>query len=182
MRSTFLALAFIPTLVSAQLPERFSIDASHSSVGFSVRFMGMSTVHGNFASYAGSIMYRPDAIEKSTVSAIIVTNSINTNAPDRDRHLKSPDFFEVEKYPYITFQSTAIRKTADGFAAEGDLSMHGFTKRITIPFRMLNAPMPDAWGNTRMTFEGQTTVSRKEYDIKGTAFWNSEFDPGRFAV
>lgn len=176
-----LALA-LPALAAAQLPQRFEIDRSHSSVGFAVRFMGMSTVRGAFSSYAGAIMYHPDGIEKSTVSAIIATNSINTNAPDRDRHLRSPDFFEVEKYPYITFRSTAVRKTKDGFAADGDFSMHGVTKHITIPFKLLNPPTPDAWGNSRMTFEGSMKVSRKDYDIKGTAFWNSEFDPGRFAV
>jgi polyisoprenoid-binding protein YceI len=184
MRITLaIVTAALPVLAGAQqLPERYEIDRSHSVVGFNVRFMGMSTVRGGFTLYAASIMYHPEAVEKTTVSAIIATNSINTNSPDRDRHLKSPDFFEVEKYPYITFRSTAIRKTKSGFDAEGDFAMHGVTKRITIPFRMLNPPMPDAWGNSRMTLEGSTKVSRKEYGIAGTAFWNGEFDPGRFAV
>jgi polyisoprenoid-binding protein YceI len=179
---TFFILASIPSLLSAQLPQRFEIDRLHSSIGFSVRFMGMSTVHGAFASYGGTVMYYPDAVEKSSVSAVIATASINTNAPERDRHLKSPDFFDITKFPYITFRSTAIRKSSDGFVAEGDLVMHGVSKRLAIPFRMLNAPIADAWGNSRMTFEGSIRLSRKEYGILGTAFWNSEFDPGRMAV
>ena len=177
-----LAVALTPSFAAAQLPERYAMDRSHSVVGFNVRFMGMSTVRGAFTLYDAAIMYYPNAVEKTTVSAIIATNSINTNSPDRDRHLKTADFFDVEKYPYITFRSSAVRKTKDGFNADGDFTMHGVTKRITIPFKMLNPPMPDAWGNSRMTLEGGTTISRKEYGIAGTAFWNSEFDPGRFAV
>jgi polyisoprenoid-binding protein YceI len=178
----FLLLAFVPCVLAAQLPQRFEIDTPHSSIGFAVRFMGMSTVRGAFASYGGTVMYRPDDVEKSSVSAIIETSSINTNEPERDQHLKSPDFFDVARFPYITFRSTAIRKSKDGFIADGDFRMHGVAKRLAIPFRMLNPPMSDAWGNSRMTLEGSIKLSRKEYGILGTAFWNSEFDPGRMSV
>ncbi len=164
------------------LPTRFEIDAAHSSIGFSVRFMGLSTVRGAFAEHGGTIMYMPGAPERSTVSAIIGVNSINTNGAARDRHLKSPDFFDAQKYPYITFRSTSVRRAGSELAVDGDLTMHGVTKRVTIPFRVVHEPTNDAWGNTRVTFTGNLRVSRKEYGIAGTAFWNSEFDPGRFAV
>jgi polyisoprenoid-binding protein YceI len=164
------------------LPQQFEIDAAHSIMGFSAGFMGLSKVRGAFATFGGTIMYVPTAIERSSVSAIILTRSISTNTETRDRHLKSPDFFDAEKYPYITFRSTAIRKTPNGFIADGDFAMHGVTKRLSIPFTLLNAPMADAWGNQRMTYQANLTLSRKEYGILGTAFWNSEFDPGRMAV
>jgi len=167
---------------SPALPQQFEIDNAHSMMGFSAGFMGLSRVRGAFASFGGTIMYVRGAIERSSVSAIILTRSVSTNNGTRDQHLRSPDFFDAEKYPYITFRSTAVRRTPTGFVAEGDFSMHGITKRLSIPFKMLNAPMPDAWGNQRMTYQANLTVSRKEYGILGTAFWNSEFDPGRMAV
>jgi polyisoprenoid-binding protein YceI len=178
-------LLAVPMILGAQastLPQRFEIDGPHSAISFSVRFMGLSTVRGTFARYGGTVMLYPNAIERSSVSVIIGTASINTNSADRDRHLRSPDFFEVEKYPYITFRSTAVKAAPKGFIAEGDLTMHGVTRHIAIPFVMVHAPIADAWQNTRVTFQGSLQVSRKDYDIRGTAFWNSEFDPGRFAV
>ncbi len=165
-----------------RLPQRFNIDASHSEIGFTVSFMGMSKVRGAFGGYTGTIMYAEGEPARSSVSVIIATSTINTNTPNRDRHLKSPDFFDVEKYPYITFRSTRIAAMPNGFVARGPLTMHGVTKEVEIPFVHVNRPMPDAWGNTRQTFRAELALSRKEFGIAGTAFWNSEFDPGRFAV
>jgi polyisoprenoid-binding protein YceI len=179
---SLVAVASIAGAQSSTLPQRFEIDGSHSAISFAVRFMGLSTVRGAFSRYTGTVMLYPNAIERSTVSAIIGAASINTNAPDRDRHLRSPDFLEVEKYPYITFRSSAVKKAAQGFVAEGELTLHGVTKQVAIPFVMVHPPTLDAWQNTRVTFQGGLRISRKEYGIRGTAFWNSEFDPGRFAV
>lgn len=164
------------------LPQRFSIDASHSQIGFTISFMGMSKVRGAFSGVNGTVMYMEGDPARSSVSVVIAANSINTNARQRDTHLKSPDFFDVEKYPHITFRSSRISAAPRGFVARGTLTMHGVSKEIEIPFVQLNRPTPDAWGNSRQTFHGELTVSRKEYGIAGTAFWNSEFDPGRFAV
>jgi polyisoprenoid-binding protein YceI len=166
----------------ASLPQRFEIDRAHSLVGFSVRFMGVSRVRGAFGAFGGSILYFADRPERSTVNVIILTRSINTNTADRDRHLRSPDFLDVDRYPYITFRSTAVRRTPTGFVAEGDFSLHGIRKTISLSFTMAGPPVPDAWGNSRLTLEARYQVSRKEYGIRGTAFWNSEFDPGRMAV
>ncbi|MEJ7809263.1 MAG: YceI family protein [Gemmatimonadaceae bacterium] len=164
------------------LPRRFNIDASHSSVGFAVKFMGLSTVRGAFADVAGTIMYAEGDLTRSTVNVIIDVASINTNSRTRDQHLRSPDFFDAAKYPTITFRSTRITRTPAGLAVRGTFTMHGVTKELDVPFVQLNAPVPDAWGNSRATFQGGLRVSRKEYGIKGTAFWNGEFDPGRMAV
>jgi polyisoprenoid-binding protein YceI len=163
-------------------PQRFQVDAAHSEVGFTISFMGMSKVRGAFAGVRGSIMYAEGDPARSSVSVIIPVSTINTNSSFRDRHLKSPDFFDAEKYPYITFRSSRISVTPQGFVARGALTMHGVTKEIDIPFVQLNPPTPDAWRNTRQTFLGRLALNRKEFGILGTAFWNSEFDPGRMAV
>jgi polyisoprenoid-binding protein YceI len=172
------------TATPAQLPQHFEIDAAHSMMGFSVGFMGLSKVRGAFATYAGTIMYAPspDAPQRSSASIIILAKSISTNNTTRDNHLRSPDFFDATKYPYITFRSTAIRRTRKGYTVDGEFAMHGVTKALSIPLTLLNAPKSDAWGNQRMTLQGNLRLSRKEYGIKGTAFWNGEFDPGRMAV
>jgi polyisoprenoid-binding protein YceI len=177
------ARAQVPTAGAPPgLPQRFAIDPPHSSIGFSVRFMGLSTVRGAFARFGGDILYVPNRPDRWSVSAIILASSINTNATTRDRHLRSPDFLGVEQYPYITFRSTGVQPTPTGFAVQGDFSLHGVSKHISLPFTMLNPPVADAWGNSRMTLQAQFRVSRREYGILGTAFWNSEFDPGRMAV
>lgn len=179
---------FLPGRVSGQaagkplLPTRFNLDPSHSSVGFAVRFMGLSTVRGAFSQVSGTVMYYEGDPARSSASVRIETASINTNGPVRDKHLRSPDFFDVEKYPAITFRSTAVTSTPVGLAVKGDLSMHGVTKQVTIPFTQLHRPVKDAWGNSRVTFQGGLKVKRQDYGIKGTAFWNNEFDPGRMGV
>ncbi len=166
---------------ASRLPQRFNVDASHSNVGFAVRFMGLSTVRGAFADYRGTIMYDPDT-SRASVSVIIDAASINSNNRNRDEHLRSPDFLDAKQFPKITFRSTHIGRGEKGWVAVGPLTMHGMTKVVRIPFEQLNAPTSDAWGNTRVTFQGDLAISRKEWGIAGTAFWNSEFDPGRMAV
>jgi polyisoprenoid-binding protein YceI len=187
-RIAILAAFVIASSAAAQtaqhqrLPQRFGIDPSHSQIEFTIGFMGMSKVRGAFGGVSGTIMYYEGDPARSSVSVVIATSTINTNASFRDRHLKSPDFFDVEKYPYITFRSSRIAAAPQGFVARGALTIHGVTKEVEIPFVQLNRPTPDAWGNSRQTFRGELAVSRKEFGILGTAFWNSEFDPGRFAV
>jgi len=177
-----LAAATAGSQNTGSLPQHFEIDPPHSMLGFSVGFMGLSQVRGAFATFGGTIMYAPDAPQRSSASLIILAKSINTNGLTRDNHLRSPDFFDVAKFPYITFRSNAIRPSATGYVVDGEFSMHGVTKTLSIPLTLLNAPKSDAWGNQRMTLQGKLRLSRKEYGIKGTAFWNSEFDPGRMAV
>ena len=188
--SLSIAIAFVVALAaestaqqkSASQVERFDLDADHSEIGFSVGFMGLSTVRGAFADYRGTLMITDDDPARSSVSVVIRVASINTNSVPRDRHLRSPDFFDVEKYPAIVFRSTSMARTADGFTATGPLTMHGVTREIRIPFTLLHPRRTDAWGNTRLGARGRFTMNRKDYGIQGTAFWNSEFDPGRMAV
>lgn len=167
-----------PTVV----PPVFDIDRSHSKVGFAVRFMGLSSVEGSFSDYNGTIVYDAANPANSSVTVAIKTASIYSGSEGRDRHLRSPDFFEAEKYPVILFRSDKIEKSKSGFVARGKLDMHGVTRDVVIPFTRLHDKVNDAWGNQRIGFRGRTMVSRKDYNIRGTAFWNSEYDPGRFAV
>ncbi|HUQ18471.1 MAG TPA: YceI family protein [Gemmatimonadaceae bacterium] len=162
--------------------KRLDIDASHSALEFSVRFMGVSRVRGAFAQFGGTIMYDSADARRSTVSVVILTKSINTNSESRDRDLRSPSFFDVEKYPLITFHSETIARTKTGFVARGPLTMHGVTKPVAIAFTQTHGLMSDAWGNKRAGFVGTLALNRKDYGILGTKFWNSEFDPGRMAV
>ena len=171
-----------PAVAPPTIPPVFDVDRSHSRVGFAVRFMGLSTVEGSFNDFNGTIVYDAANAANSSVTVAIRTTSVNTGHEGRDRHLRSPDFFEAEKYPVILFRSEKIEKTKQGFIARGKLDMHGVVRDVTIPFTRLHDKVSDAWGNQRIGFRGRTAVSRKDYDIKGTAFWNSEYDPGRFAI
>jgi polyisoprenoid-binding protein YceI len=192
---TPLALACLASTASAQSAtfaslsgatglkvQRLDIDWPHSAVEFSVRFMGLSRVRGAFAEFGGTVMYDPADLTKSSISVVISTASINTNVTSRDRDLKSANFFDAEKYPRITFHSTAIERTVDGFTLRGPLTMHGVTREVSIPFKLLHPLSADAWGNQRVGFVGDLTLNRKDYGILGTAFWNSEFDPGRMSI
>jgi polyisoprenoid-binding protein YceI len=174
-----------PTLVVAKPaihPERFEIDAAHSEVGFSVRFMGLTNVHGRFRDYSGTIMYVSQDLMQSTVTVLIDTNSIDTGVEARDKDLRSVNFFHADSFPVISFQSRAIAKGPQGFVLTGPFSMHGLTKEVAIPFQLMHDKMKDAWGNTRIGFVGSLTLSRKEFGIFGTDFWNSVVDPRRVAI
>jgi Ni,Fe-hydrogenase III small subunit len=107
---------------------------------------------------------------------------VSTNVAFRDQHLRSPDFFDAEQYPVITFHSERVTRTADGALVTGPLTIHGVTRTVQIPVRRLHPLSTDAWQNKRVGFEGTLTIKRSDYGIKGTAFWNSEFDPGRMSI
>jgi polyisoprenoid-binding protein YceI len=176
-----------PTLAnlrtSTALPvKRLEVDWPHSAIEFSARFMGLSNVRGAFAEFGGTLMYDTVDVTRSTISVLIATSSINTNVAFRDQHLKSPDFFDAEKYPLITFRSSKVVRAADGFVISGPLFIHGITRTVSIPFKMLHPLRRDAWDNQRIGFQGSVTLKRSDFDIKGTAFWNSEFDPGRMSI
>ena len=177
-RASFASLN-APTGLSVQ---RFDIDWPHSAMDFTVRFMGLSNVRGGFGSFGGTLMYDPKSIEQSSVSVIIEAKSINTNVEFRDKDLKSANFFDVEKYPLITFHSDKIEKTRDGFIARGPLTMHGITKPVAINFTQIHPVSADAWGNKRVGFLGHLSLNRKDYGILGTKFWNSEYDPGKMSI
>lgn len=168
---------------AAKLPfQRLQVDTDHSAVEFRVGFMGVSSVHGDFGTWEGTMMYDPAHFERSTVTIAILAESINTSVPARDRDLRSDHFFDVKKYPYITFTSSSIAARGSGYTVTGNLTMHGVTKTVALELTPLHPLVKDAWQNQRMGFVGKTVLNRKDYGIDGIAFWNNEFDPGRRAI
>ncbi|HEY6235759.1 MAG TPA: YceI family protein [Candidatus Elarobacter sp.] len=161
---------------------RLAIDTDHSAVEFRVGFMGVSSVHGSFGTWEGTMMYDPAHFERTTVSIAIAADSVNTSVPARDRDLRSDHFFDVKKFPYITFASTGIAPHGKDFTVTGSLTMHGVTKTVALELTPVHPLAKDAWQNQRMGFTGKLSLNRKDYGIEGIAFWNNEFDPGRRAV
>ena len=171
------AFLFFSALVLAApvqaAPQTFEIDPVHSRVEFTIRHM-FSKVTGNFGKFRGVINYDATAPASSSVKAEIDAGSIDTNNDRRDSHLKSPDFFDVAKYPTITFTSTKVSSGADGkLKVEGTLSIHGVTKPVVLDAAFLGSG-PGLDGVTRAGFEATTKVDRKDYGI----VWNKALDQG----
>jgi polyisoprenoid-binding protein YceI len=175
-RSILVSVVFLAAL--PLFAETYNVDKVHSNVEFKVRHM-ISTVVGKFTDFAGTVNADPANPTATTVEFTIQSASVDTAVPDRDKHLRSADFFDVEKYPTITFKSTKVAKTAtkDTYDVTGDLTMHGVTKRITIPVTF-NGFQKDPWGNMRAGFELNTTLNRKDYGIN----WNKALDEGGFLL
>jgi polyisoprenoid-binding protein YceI len=158
--------------------DTFVVDKNHSEANFQVRHL-MSKVSGKFSDVSGSIDVDRAKPSASSVQFTVKTDSVNTGAADRDKHLKTADFFDAEKCPEITFKSTAIAPTAkkDLYNVTGDLTMHCVTKRVTIPVEFLGFGK-DPRGNERAGFTLNTRLNRKDYGIN----WNRALDAGSFLV
>ena len=155
----------------------YKIDKSHSEAIFQVRHL-VTKVRGRFTDFEGAIDYNDASPEQSSVHFTINTTSIDTAEPDRDKHLRSADFFEVDKYPQITFVSKRITKRgAETFDVAGDLTMHGVTKEVVLPVAHLGKAK-DPWGNERLGFEAETSLNRKDYGLS----WNAALETGGFLV
>jgi polyisoprenoid-binding protein YceI len=159
-------------------PETYVVDKPHSEADFSVRHM-MSKVTGKFDDFSGTITLDRAKPATSSVEFTIKTASINTGTADRDKHLRSADFFDAEKNPEIRFKSVSIApsKTKNVYDVTGDLTMHGVTKRVTLPVEFLGF-QKDPWGNERAGFQLETKLDRKDYGIN----WNKALDNGGFLV
>lgn len=144
----------------------YKIDKVHSNVGFTVKHLLISTVPGRFNDFEGAIHYDANDVSKSSVNMTIKTASVNTDNASRDKDLRSADFFDVEKYPDITFVSKQVKKTGDNLVALGTLTIRGVSKEIELPFS-INGPIQDPWGNQRVGAEAATKISRKEYGVNG---------------
>jgi polyisoprenoid-binding protein YceI len=155
----------------------FTIDKAHSEATFQVRHL-LTKVRGHFADFAGTIQFNDEAPEQSSVSLTILSASIDTNTTDRDRHLRSEDFFFVNKHPVITFVSSRItKKGSDEYDVRGTLTIRGVAKEISLPVTFLGHAK-DPWGNARLGFEAETTINRKEFGL----MWNAALETGGFLV
>ena len=144
----------------------YKIDPAHSKAHFTVRHMMITNVRGAFSGVQGTVVYDPENLSASSVDVTIDTNTINTQEPDRDRHLKSADFLEVEKYPTITFKSKSITKDGSGeLQVKGDLTIHGVTKELVMKVEGPTAEAKDPWGNIRIGASGTTKIKRSDFGL-----------------
>ncbi len=156
----------------------YTIDGSHSAAHFSVRHLMISKVRGTFKTISGTISLPADSGIPSSIDVTIDAASIDTRDPQRDGHLKSPDFFDVEKFPTITFKSTSVKATdATNFEITGDLQIHGVTNSITFSAE-LSGQGKDPWGNDRVGYEASHKVNRKDFGL----VWNQALEAGGVAI
>jgi polyisoprenoid-binding protein YceI len=141
----------------------WAIDPVHSEVSFVVRHMMVSKVRGRFDKFEGTIVTAEDPLA-SSVTASVDLSSINTGQEQRDAHIRSADFFEVEKYPNMTFASTAVKASEEGFVLEGDLTLKGITRAVAFNLE-LNGIGPDAYGGTRIGFSAETQIGRSDFGV-----------------
>lgn len=156
----------------------WELDGTHSAAQFSVRHMMISTVRGDFGKVAGTVNLDDKDLTKSSVDIAIDASTINTREPKRDEHLRSPEFFDVGKFPKITFKSTQITKQSEGkYAVAGDLTIHGVTKPVTLATE-LSPEVKDPWNNQRRGVTATTKISRKDFGLT----WNKALEAGGVAV
>jgi polyisoprenoid-binding protein YceI len=156
----------------------WTIDHSHSGIHFTVRHLMVSKVRGTFAKWTGELALDDADMTKSRVDVTIDAASIFTDEAKRDAHLRSADFFEVEKYPHLTFKSTKVEKTdADTLAVTGELTIRDVTKTVVLEVTD-NGRVKDPWGGTRAGFSAHLSLSRKEYGLT----WNALLEAGGVAV
>lgn len=151
----------------------WTIDPAHSSARFSIRHMMISNVNGSFGKVTGNVQYDGKNLPKANVEATIDVDSIDTNEPKRDAHLKTKDFFETDKYPTITFKSKKITPGKDGFKILGTLTMHGVSQDITLDAEPMG-PIVNAHGKTRTGTSATTKINRKDFGIS----YNAALDNG----
>ena len=156
----------------------YAVDPSHSRLGFTVRHMGFSKVRGSFEQFEGVVRMAPGDLATLKTEATIQAPSITTTEAQRDAHLRSADFFDVETYPTITFKSTGVQGVSgDAFTLVGTFTMHGVTKTVELAGRYLGEGR-DPWGGTRVAFEAEMRLNRKEYGLN----WNALLEAGGVLV
>ena len=169
--------ALVIAAPSFAVAAEYDIDAAHSSANFVVTHLMVSKVRGSFSKVSGTINLDDKDITKSSVNATIDASTINTQEPKRDEHLRSPDFFEVAKFPTITFKSTKVEKAGSGYKVSGDLTMHGVTKPTVLTVEELTEDK-EAFGGVKRGVTATTKLSRKDYGLT----WNKALETGGVAV
>jgi polyisoprenoid-binding protein YceI len=167
------------TQAAAAAATNYTIDPAHSAVHFKIRHMMISNVRGHFGKVSGSVRFDAAHPENSSVTAEIDVSTINTREPDRDAHLKSPDFFHVEQHPVMTFQSTKVTPAGSGeYKVTGNLTIRGVTKEVTMHVEGPTPEAKDPWGNTRSGAEAKLKINRKDFGLT----WNQVLEAGGVLV
>lgn len=156
----------------------WTVDTTHSIVEFAVKHMMLTTVKGRFRDFSATLQIDEARPENSSVSATIDVASIDTNVADRDAHLRSDDFLNAEKFPHITFRSTRVERVeGDRWRVAGDLTIRDVTRPVTLDVEF-EGRITDPWGNDRAAFSAETSISRKEFNVR----WNQALETGGVVV
>jgi polyisoprenoid-binding protein YceI len=167
MRYKQFVLGLVASVVlsgTAVVADEYTIDVPHSTIGFAVKHLTISTVRGKFNDFSGTVRFDENDMTKTSVDLTIKATSVDTGNPKRDEHLRTADFFEVEKFPEITFKSKRIEREGDGYVVIGDFTMHGVTKELRVPFTFAGK-VTDKQGKQRIAFDGGLTLNRQDYGI-----------------
>ena len=173
------AFAAALSLPAGAATSTWQIDPNHSAAQFAVRHLAISTVRGAFTKVSGTVQFDDKDISKSSVEVTIDAASVDTRVPDRDKDLRSDRFFEVEKYPTLTFKSTKVEQVEAGkLKVTGDLTIHGVTKQVVLDVEGPTALVKDPWGNQRAAANATTKINRQDFGVK----WNAKMDNGGWVV
>ncbi|MCW2834395.1 MAG: polyisoprenoid-binding protein [Nocardioides sp.] len=167
----------IPTNAIDDITGDYAIDPSHSRLGFVARHAMVTKVRGQFGTFEGNAKIDAANPANSSVELTIDVTSVNTGSEDRDGHLKSGDFFDVESFPSIRFVSTDVKRAGNDWVVTGDLTIKDTTRPVTIDFEQTGSAL-DPFGNTRVGFEGETVVNRKDFGLT----WNAALETGGVLV
>lgn len=177
--ATLAGLATVVSLPLKAATSEWKIDPNHSAAQFAVRHLGLSTVRGAFTKLNGTVSLDDKDITKSSVEVTIDATSVDTRVPDRDKDLRSDHFFDVAKYPTITFKSKKVEQVDPGkLKVTGDLTIHGVTKEVVLDVEGPTAPVKDPWGNQRSAVAATTKINRQDFGVK----WNATMDNGGVVV
>jgi polyisoprenoid-binding protein YceI len=157
--------------------ENWLFDTQHSSIGFAVRHLMISKTRGVFTKWSGSFAYDAADPTQSRLDVRIDASSIDTKEEKRDAHLRSPDFFDVEKFPELRFVSSLVERDGDDYVLAGDLTIHGITRPVELRVESLGAGK-DPWGNERVGFAARATINRKDFGLH----WNQALEAGGVLV
>lgn len=170
------AAAAVFALAAPASAADYVLDTAHTSVGFQIRHLA-GKVRGSFNTFQGSFSFDPAKPEASTGSFVIDTASIDTNQPKRDAHLRSTDFFEVEKFPKMTYVVKGVKKQGADYVIDGDLTIRDVTKRVPLTVEYLGQ-LKDPWGNVATSFDATAKIDRKDFGLT----WNKALEAGGFLV
>jgi polyisoprenoid-binding protein YceI len=161
-------------LAATGAADKWAIDSAHSDAHFSIKHLMVSNVQGDFGKITGNATYDGEHFNKASVEATIPISDISTREAKRDDHLKSPDFFDLAKYPTMTFKSKEISVKGDEFSMKGDLTLHGVTKEVVLTGKVPDKAIKDPFGKTRIGATATTTLNRKDFGVS----WNKNLDSG----
>jgi polyisoprenoid-binding protein YceI len=156
----------------------WTLDASHTNASFSVRHLMISNVKGQFTQLSGDADYDPAKPEAARISVSIDVASVHTREEKRDAHLRSPDFFDVERFPKMTFESKKVTKKGDGLAVEGELTIRGTTRPVVLEVEEITEEHGDPWGNRRIGATASTKIKRSDFGMT----WNAALEAGGVVV